>query len=57
MVRAKVISAIILCCMALLAEAPLFAQDLRRINYGTTTSSAHLPVWVAKDAGLFSKPD
>src|SRR5499433_1318104 len=31
------------------------AQDLRRINYGTTTSSAHLPVWVAKDAGLFSK--
>jgi ABC-type nitrate/sulfonate/bicarbonate transport system substrate-binding protein len=38
-----------------LAEAPLFAQELRRINYGTTTSSAHLPVWVAKDAGLFSK--
>src|SRR5262245_3389095 len=31
------------------------AQGLRRINYGTTTSSAHLPVWVAKDAGLFSK--
>ena len=31
------------------------AQELRRINYGTTTSSAHLPVWVAKDAGLFSK--
>jgi NitT/TauT family transport system substrate-binding protein len=31
------------------------AQDLRRIHYGTTTSSAHLPVWVAKDAGFFAK--
>src|SRR5205809_7486888 len=45
----------ILYCVALLAEAPVFAQDLRRIHYGTTTSSAHLPVWVAKDAGLFAK--
>lgn len=41
--------------MTVLTEAPLFAQELRRINYGTTTSSAHLPVWVAKDAGLFAK--
>ena len=55
MVHAKIISAVILCCMTVLAEAPLFAQELRRINYGTTTSSAHLPVWVAKDAGLFAK--
>ena len=55
MARAKIISTVILCFMALLAEAPLFAQELRRINYGTTTSSAHLPVWVAKDAGLFSQ--
>jgi len=31
------------------------AQELRRIHYGTTTSTAHLPIWVAKDAGLFSK--
>lgn len=31
------------------------AQELRRIHYGTTTSTAHLPVWVAKDAGLFAK--
>jgi NitT/TauT family transport system substrate-binding protein len=31
------------------------AQDLRRIHYGTTTSSAHLPVWVAKDAGFFAR--
>src|SRR5437870_7115703 len=40
---------------ALLAGTRLEAQDLRRIHYGTTTSSAHLPVWVAKDAGLFAK--
>jgi NitT/TauT family transport system substrate-binding protein len=31
------------------------AQELRRIHYGTTSSTAHLPVWVAKDAGYFSK--
>lgn len=31
------------------------AQEFRRIHYGTTTSTAHLPVWVAKDAGLFAK--
>ena len=31
------------------------AQELRRIHYGTTTSTAHLPVWVAKDAGYFAK--
>ena len=30
-------------------------QELRRIHYGTTTSTAHLPIWVAKDAGLFAK--
>ena len=39
----------------LLVAGQAHPQDLRRINYGTTTSSAHLPVWVAKDAGLFSK--
>ena len=31
------------------------AQELRRIHYGTTSSTAHLPVWVAKDAGYFTK--
>ncbi len=31
------------------------AQELRRIHYGTTTSTAHLPIWVAKDAGLFAR--
>jgi NitT/TauT family transport system substrate-binding protein len=55
MVFARLTSVVILCSMALLAERPLPAQELRRIHYGTTTSSSHLPVWVAKDAGLFSK--
>jgi ABC-type nitrate/sulfonate/bicarbonate transport system substrate-binding protein len=31
------------------------AQELRHIYYGTSASVAHLPVWVAKDAGLFAK--
>ena len=35
--------------------APAPAQELRRIHYGTSTSTAHLPIWVAKDAGLFAK--
>jgi NitT/TauT family transport system substrate-binding protein len=40
----------------LVAYAPrAAAQELRRIHYGTTTSTAHLPIWVAKDAGLFAK--
>ena len=34
-------------------ESP--AQEQRRIHYGTTSSTAHLPIWVAKDAGYFSK--
>ena len=30
-------------------------QELRRIHYGTTASPANLPIWVAKDAGLFER--
>ena len=41
----------------LLVPYSSFAQapDLRRIHYGTTSSTAHLPIWVAKDAGYFAK--
>src|SRR6266566_1468451 len=42
-------------CVMLLAQPPGSAQDLRRIHYGTSASVSHLPVWVAKDAGLFAK--
>jgi NitT/TauT family transport system substrate-binding protein len=31
------------------------AEELRRILYGTSASPAHLPVWVARDAGLFAR--
>jgi NitT/TauT family transport system substrate-binding protein len=42
-------------CALRLAQPPASAQELRRIHYGTSVSISHLPVWVAKDAGFFSK--
>lgn len=39
----------------LLSPLAVHAQELRRIPYGTSTSMAHLPVWVGKDTGLFAK--
>ena len=39
----------------LLPHQPAAAQELKRIYYGTTASPAHLPVWVARDAGLFAR--
>ena len=43
--------------LALLAPAPIpaHAQEPERILCGTSTSMGHLPVWVAKDLGLFAK--
>jgi ABC-type nitrate/sulfonate/bicarbonate transport system substrate-binding protein len=41
--------------VALLPQQQASAQQLRRIYYGTSASVSHLPVWVAKDAGLFAK--
>ena len=31
------------------------AEEARKVRYGTTVSAAHLPMWVAKEAGLFAK--
>ena len=42
-------------CALILAQSIGCAQELRRIHYGTSVSISHLPVWVAKDAGLFAK--
>ena len=39
----------------LLSQAAAHGQELRRILYGTSTSVSHLPIWAAKDAGLFAK--
>jgi NitT/TauT family transport system substrate-binding protein len=49
------VALIILIVPLFLASEPGNAQELRRIPYGTTASPSHLPVWVAKDAGLFEK--
>jgi NitT/TauT family transport system substrate-binding protein len=40
---------------ALLWSCELGAQEPRKIRYGTTLSVAHLPVFVAREAGLFAK--
>ena len=42
-------------CAMLLTLQLAGAQELRRVHYGTSASVAHLPVWVAKDAGFFAK--
>lgn len=46
---------LVMTCAALAEPINGSAQDLRHIYYGTTASVAHLPVWVAKDTGLFAK--
>jgi NitT/TauT family transport system substrate-binding protein len=39
----------------LLGDSLARGQELKRVLYGVSTSYSHLPVWVAKDAGLFAK--
>ena len=41
--------------LMIFSAASARAQELRRIRYGTTASPANLPIWVAKDSGLFAK--
>jgi NitT/TauT family transport system substrate-binding protein len=41
--------------LLLLTLLPVQGQELRRIHYGTSASPSNLPIWVAKDAGLFEK--
>jgi NitT/TauT family transport system substrate-binding protein len=53
--HSRKIAFIIVIAPLFLAPHPSNAQELRRIPYGTTASPSHLPVWVAKDAGLFEK--
>jgi NitT/TauT family transport system substrate-binding protein len=53
--HSRKVAFIILIAPLFLAPHPGNAQELRRIPYGTTASPSHLPVWVAKDAGLFEK--
>jgi NitT/TauT family transport system substrate-binding protein len=53
MIRSKLGLLAVCCALLLHQRAP--AEELKRIYYGTTASPAHLPVWVAKDAGLFAR--
>jgi NitT/TauT family transport system substrate-binding protein len=55
MTRAHCILLLALACALILSGARAGAQPLKRIYYGTTASPAHLPVWVARDAGVFAK--
>jgi NitT/TauT family transport system substrate-binding protein len=55
MSRPRKIAFIILIAPLFLPPQPGNTEELRRIPYGTTASPSHLPVWVAKDAGLFEK--
>jgi ABC-type nitrate/sulfonate/bicarbonate transport system substrate-binding protein len=45
----------VVCLSLLLSGIPARGQELKRVLYGVSTSYSHLPVWVAKDAGLFAK--
>ena len=42
-------------CALVLSGPGTGAQPLKRIYYGTTASPANLPVWIARDAGLFAR--
>lgn len=55
MTRLKLQSLLVACCALLVLGRPAPAQEMRRIYYGTTASPVHLPIWVAKDAGLFAQ--
>jgi NitT/TauT family transport system substrate-binding protein len=55
MVQFHLLTLIACLCAMLVAEGIVSAQELRRVYYGTTSSTAHLPIWVGKDTGLFAK--
>ena len=46
--------AILLLAIAMIAT-PSFSQDTRRIRFAVTNPPHFLPIWLARDAGLFSK--
>jgi NitT/TauT family transport system substrate-binding protein len=55
MMRQHLLLIIAALCVFCLPIQQAHTQELRRILYGTSASPAHLPVWVAKDAGYFEK--
>jgi NitT/TauT family transport system substrate-binding protein len=55
MMRQRLLLLVVALCSFWLPCQQAHTQELRRILYGTSASPAHLPVWVAKDAGYFEK--
>ena len=54
-VRQRFLLITLILCAFCLPRQYAHTQELRRMPYGTSASPAHLPVWVAKDAGFFEK--
>ena len=55
MTRLSLASLLFFISVFCISHIQVYAAELKRILYGTTASPSHLPVWVAKDAGLFEK--
>ena len=55
MTRLRLELLLAICCALLPLSRAAPAEELRRLYYGTTASPSHLPVWVARDAGLFAR--
>jgi NitT/TauT family transport system substrate-binding protein len=55
MTEARFILWLALCCAFIPSGTRANAQQAKRIYYGTTASPANLPIWIARDAGLFAK--
>jgi ABC-type nitrate/sulfonate/bicarbonate transport system substrate-binding protein len=41
--------------LSIVSPDPVSAQETKRFRYGTTISAVNLPVWTAKESGLFAK--
>jgi NitT/TauT family transport system substrate-binding protein len=47
--------AILAILLLVAASKPAFAEDLKRLRYGVSSATTQLPIWAAKEGGLFSK--
>ena len=52
---AKRMSLLTIVLLLLLADGLSFAQDVKRLRYGVSTATTQLPIWAAKEGGIFSK--
>src|ERR1051325_889818 len=47
--------AILTILLLVAASKPAFAEDLKRLRYGVSSATTQLPIWAAKEGGMFSK--